>query len=61
MSCAAITSGLMRARSGRSSIAAAAAYEIDGMVIKVNSKAIQDKCGYTAHHPRWAPRRATRL
>ena len=29
-------------------------YEIDGMVIKVNSKAIQDKCGYTAHHPRWA-------
>ncbi len=29
-------------------------YEIDGMVIKVNSKSIQDKCGYTAHHPRWA-------
>ncbi len=29
-------------------------YEIDGMVIKVNSKSIQDKCGFTAHHPRWA-------
>lgn len=29
-------------------------YEIDGMVIKVNSLAIQEKCGYTSHHPRWA-------
>ena len=29
-------------------------YEIDGMVIKVNSLALQEKCGYTAHHPRWA-------
>ena len=29
-------------------------YEIDGMVIKVNSLEIQDKCGFTAHHPRWA-------
>ena len=29
-------------------------YEIDGMVVKVDSKATQDKCGYTAHHPRWA-------
>ncbi len=29
-------------------------YEIDGMVIKVNSLALQDKCGYTSHHPRWA-------
>jgi DNA ligase (NAD+) len=29
-------------------------YEIDGMVIKVNSLELQAKCGYTAHHPRWA-------
>ena len=29
-------------------------YEIDGMVIKVNSLALQEKCGYTSHHPRWA-------
>ncbi|HFB99495.1 MAG TPA: NAD-dependent DNA ligase LigA, partial [Phaeodactylibacter sp.] len=29
-------------------------YEIDGMVIKVNSLELQDKCGFTAHHPRWA-------
>lgn len=29
-------------------------YEIDGMVVKVNSLELQDKCGYTAHHPRWA-------
>lgn len=30
------------------------AYEIDGMVIKVNSLILQEKCGFTAHHPRWA-------
>jgi len=29
-------------------------YEIDGMVIKVNEIAIQEICGYTQHHPRWA-------
>lgn len=29
-------------------------YEIDGMVIKVNSLELQEKCGFTAHHPRWA-------
>lgn len=29
-------------------------YEVDGMVIKVNEREIQDKCGFTAHHPRWA-------
>ena len=29
-------------------------YEIDGMVIKVNSLALQDKLGMTSHHPRWA-------
>ena len=29
-------------------------YEIDGMVIKVNSIALQGRCGYTSHHPRWA-------
>lgn len=30
------------------------AYEIDGMVVKVNSLELQEKCGFTAHHPRWA-------
>lgn len=29
-------------------------YEIDGMVIKVNSFQDQDVLGMTAHHPRWA-------
>ncbi len=29
-------------------------YEIDGMVVKVNERALQKKCGSTAHHPRWA-------
>lgn len=29
-------------------------YEIDGMVIKVNSMELQDKLGQTSHHPRWA-------
>jgi len=29
-------------------------YEIDGMVIKVNDLSIQQKIGYTQHHPRWA-------
>lgn len=29
-------------------------YEIDGMVVKVDEREIQDRCGYTAHHPRWA-------
>jgi DNA ligase, NAD-dependent len=29
-------------------------YEIDGMVIKVNDTALQDKLGMTSHHPRWA-------
>ncbi|MBK9338115.1 MAG: NAD-dependent DNA ligase LigA [Lewinellaceae bacterium] len=29
-------------------------YEIDGMVIKVNSLELQARCGFTAHHPRWA-------
>lgn len=30
------------------------AYEIDGMVIKVDSIRLQEQCGYTSHHPRWA-------
>jgi DNA ligase (NAD+) len=30
------------------------AYEIDGMVIKVNEVELQDKMGMTSHHPRWA-------
>jgi len=29
-------------------------YEIDGMVIKVNDIALQQQCGSTSHHPRWA-------
>ena len=29
-------------------------YEVDGLVIKVNELKLQEKCGYTAHHPRWA-------
>ncbi|HNJ57951.1 MAG TPA: NAD-dependent DNA ligase LigA [Chitinophagaceae bacterium] len=29
-------------------------YEIDGMVIKVNSLLLQEQLGMTSHHPRWA-------
>jgi len=29
-------------------------YEIDGMVVKVNSIELQEKLGQTSHHPRWA-------
>ena len=29
-------------------------YEIDGMVVKVNRLDLQQKCGFTSHHPRWA-------
>jgi DNA ligase (NAD+) len=29
-------------------------YEIDGMVIKVNSLQLQDAIGQTSHHPKWA-------
>ena len=29
-------------------------YEIDGMVIKVNDIELQNLCGSTSHHPRWA-------
>ena len=29
-------------------------YEIDGMVIKVDRFDLQEKCGATSHHPRWA-------
>ncbi len=29
-------------------------FELDGMVVKVNNLALQNKCGYTSHHPRWA-------
>jgi DNA ligase (NAD+) len=30
------------------------AYEIDGMVAKVNQRELQERAGFTAHHPRWA-------
>lgn len=29
-------------------------YEIDGMVVKVNNRQLQERIGYTSHHPRWA-------
>ncbi len=29
-------------------------YEVDGMVVKVNSLALQKELGSTSHHPRWA-------
>lgn len=29
-------------------------YEIDGMVVKVDTFKLQDLAGYTQHHPRWA-------
>ncbi|MFN7119983.1 MAG: NAD-dependent DNA ligase LigA [Saprospiraceae bacterium] len=29
-------------------------YEIDGMVVKVNRRELQERSGYTQHHPRWA-------
>jgi DNA ligase (NAD+) len=29
-------------------------YEIDGMVVKVDELELQERAGYTSHHPRWA-------
>lgn len=29
-------------------------YELDGMVVKVNAFELQEKIGYTQHHPKWA-------
>ncbi len=29
-------------------------YELDGMVVKLDSIKLQDQMGHTAHHPRWA-------
>lgn len=29
-------------------------YEIDGMVVKLDDFAMQERCGMTSHHPRWA-------
>ncbi|PHN03373.1 NAD-dependent DNA ligase LigA [Flavilitoribacter nigricans] len=29
-------------------------YEIDGMVVKVNDRILQERTGSTSHHPRWA-------
>ena len=30
------------------------AYDIDGVVVKVNALKFQEQCGATSHHPRWA-------
>lgn len=30
------------------------AYDIDGVVVKVNELKFQEQCGATSHHPRWA-------
>ncbi len=30
------------------------AYEIDGLVVKVNEMRVREDLGYTGHHPRWA-------
>ncbi|MEM1214869.1 MAG: NAD-dependent DNA ligase LigA [Bacteroidota bacterium] len=30
------------------------AYEVDGMVVKVDDRQLQERAGYTSHHPRWA-------
>lgn len=30
------------------------AYEVDGMVVKVNDRQLQERAGHTSHHPRWA-------
>jgi DNA ligase (NAD+) len=29
-------------------------YEVDGMVVKVNDRLLQERAGHTSHHPRWA-------
>ena len=29
-------------------------YELDGIVVKVNDIVLQERCGFTSHHPRWA-------
>lgn len=29
-------------------------YEIDGMVVKLNQRVLQERAGFTAHHPRWS-------
>jgi len=30
------------------------AYEVDGMVVKVDNRRLQERAGSTSHHPRWA-------
>ena len=29
-------------------------YEVDGMVVKVDDRVLQERAGHTSHHPRWA-------
>jgi DNA ligase (NAD+) len=29
-------------------------YEVDGMVVKVDDRQLQERAGHTSHHPRWA-------
>jgi DNA ligase (NAD+) len=45
-----IGSFLERERARRQSLD----YEIDGLVVKVDSLAVREELGYTGHHPRWA-------
>lgn len=40
--------------SGFSAVRKELAYDIDGLVIKINDLALREELGFTKHHPRWA-------